>query len=68
MILICKEPTSVTTHFEKLRTLKKKFQSALNLGRSQRTLKKKIFFFQSALIWGILKHFEKKIENHILHG
>ena len=37
----------------------------------QRTLKKnkerKIFFFQSALIWGILTHFDKKPENHILH-
>ena len=49
------------THFEKL------FQSALNLGLSQRTLKKNIFF-QNALIWGILTHFEKKIENHILHS
>ena len=34
----------VTTHFEKLRTLKIFFQSALNLGPSQRTLKKNIFF------------------------
>ena len=45
------------------RTLKnfalcKIFQSALNLGPSQRTLKK-IFFFQSALISFILTHFEK---------
>ena len=45
----------------------KKFQSALNLGPSQRTLKKK-YFFQSALIWGILTHFKKNPEKHILHG
>ena len=41
------------THFEKC------FQSALNLGPSQRTLNF-FFIFQSALIWGILTHFEKK--------
>ena len=35
----------VTTHFEKLRT-EKKFQSALNLGPSQRNLKKNYFFFK----------------------
>ena len=49
---------SVTTHFEKF------FQSVLNLGPSQRTLK---FFFHSALIWGILTHFEK-IRNSYFHG
>ena len=39
--------------------LGKKIQSALNLGPSQRTL----IFFQSALIWDILTHFEKKQTN-----
>ena len=33
-------------HFEKITHFKKNFQSALNLGPAQRTLK---FFFQSAL-------------------
>ena len=37
----CEIGSFVTTHFENLRTLKKNFQSALNLGPSQRTLKKK---------------------------
>lgn len=47
-----------TTHFEKLRTLIF-FQSALNLGSSQRALNN---FFQSTctLIWLILTHSEKK--------
>ena len=39
----------VTTHFEKLRTLIFFFQNALNLGQSQRTLKKNDFF-QNALL------------------
>ena len=56
----------VTSHFEKLRTLKKKLK-CVKFGNSQRTLKKNIFF-QSALIWGILTHFEKNPKNHILHG
>ena len=43
--------TVVTTHFEKLRTMKIFFTSALNLGPSRRTLN---FFFQSALISAIL--------------
>ena len=49
---ICKHPinTSVTTHFETI------FQSALNLGPSQRTLK-----YMSRTL-------KKKIKNHILHG
>ena len=37
---------SVATHFEKITHFEKKFQSALNLGPNQRTLKN---FFQSAL-------------------
>ena len=36
-------------HFEKIRHFEKNFQSALNLGPNQRTLKKK---FQSALNLG----------------
>lgn len=39
------------------RTLKKKISSALNFGPSRRTLNKKL----SALVWPILKHFEKNI-------
>ena len=53
---VCYNALWKITHFEKF------FQSALNLGPSQRTLKKKIFF-QSALISAILTHFEKKEDN-----
>ena len=60
------------SHFHPLlqRTLKnyalwKKFSKCVKFGtESTHTL----FFFQSALIWDILTHFEKKIENHILYG
>lgn len=45
---------TVTTQFEKLRTLKKKIQFLI-LGPSQR-----ILIFLSALISSILTHFEKK--------
>ena len=47
--------TDVTTHLEKLGSLKNFFKGALNLGPSQRTE----FFFQSALISAILTHFVK---------
>ena len=55
LVLYKYKRSAVTTHFKKL------FQSALNLDFEN-------IFFQSALIWGILTHFEKKIENHILHS
>ena len=68
---------AVTTHFEKITHFEKNFQSALNLGPAQRTLK--IFFskcvkfgtslthfekFQIALKCSMLTHFEKKCEQN----
>ena len=52
---LCYNALWIITHFEIF------FQSALNLGPSQRTLKKNKCLFQSALISAILTHFEKKV-------
>ena len=58
----------VATHFEKIRHFEKKFQSALNLGPNQRTLKKKI---QVLWIWDQLnalwKFFSKCVKSLHLH-
>ena len=48
----------VPTHFEQLRTLKRK-SKCVKFGTKSTPFQ---FFFQTALIWGILTHFEKKFE------
>ena len=56
---------SVAMHFEKIKHFEKIFQSVLNFGPNQRTLK---FFFKVRLIWDQLdiKNFSKCVKSLLM--